>query len=198
MIANLFPERRRLHPSGVLVPSLLARTGARRPSNPPSIQRENMADSGPSQKRPRPAEAGMLPPSKLPEKSPRLAPAEASAVAGSSSSTKMLTTVDEVLAAFPASPKNGPAATPSARSTSPSDDVLGISPGLQPLKSPPFPDVAGGAINGTRAKPSGFSSEPPPLDLLYCGGVFESPALMPASAIGSIPAMDYLGPQMSR
>ena len=103
MIANLFPERRRLHPSGVLVPSLLARTGARRPSNPPSIQRENMADSGPSQKRPRPAEAGMLPPSKLPEKSPRLAPAEASAVAGSSSSTKMLTTVDEVLAAFPAS-----------------------------------------------------------------------------------------------
>ena len=83
-----------------------------------------MADSGPSQKRPRPAEAGMLPPSKLPENRHASRPRRPPLSLSSSSSTKMLTTVDEVLAAFPASPKNGPAATPSARSTSPQTTCL--------------------------------------------------------------------------
>ena len=159
-----------------------------------------MEDPAPPPKRPR-TDAEMPPPSSVPKISPKLAPAEAGAAAGSTgsgSSAKILTTVDEVLAAFPPSPKNGPTAASSAQDDASSlADVLGTSPGPPPLKSPAYPNMSAGINNnGTRLKPN-LSSEPPPLDLGYCG-VFESPALMPASALGSVPPMDYLGPQMSR
>jgi len=152
-----------------------------------------MADPSPPPKRPR-TDAEMPPPAKLPDK-----PASAAAGSASSSSgtgAKILTSVDDVLAAISSSPKGGPAAAPAACAAASSlEKQLGASPGLQPMKSPAYPNMSVADCSQMRLKPN-LSSEPPPLDLGFVGA-FESPALMPASALGNIPAMDYLGPQMN-
>ena len=152
-----------------------------------------MADPSPPPKRPR-TDADMPPPAKVPDKS--AAAAAGGASSSSSTGAKILTSVDDVLAAISSSPKNGPASAPAAReASSPQHSQHGASPRLQPMKSPAYPNMFACDTNHARLKPN-LSSEPPPLDLGFVGA-FESPALMPINALGSIPAMDYLGPQMN-
>ena len=157
---------------------------------------EDMADAPPAPKRPR-TDAEMPPPAKVPDKS--AATAAAGGASSSSTGAKILTSVDDVLAAISSSPKEGAASAPAARDvTSPQCGQHGASPSLQPMKSPAYPNLSvADNANHARLKPNlNLSSEPPPLDLGFVGA-FESPALMPISALGNIPAMDYLGPQMN-
>jgi hypothetical protein len=152
-----------------------------------------MADAPPAPKRPR-TDADMPPPAKVPDKS--AATAAAGGASSSSTGAKILTSVDDVLAAISSSPKGGAASAPAARDVaSPQRGQHGASPSLQPMKSPAYPNLSVADANHARLKPN-LSSEPPPLDLGFVGA-FESPALMPISALGSIPPMDYLGPQMN-
>ena len=148
-------------------------------------------------KRPRTEDAfmgAMPPPAGLPEKSPRLAPVSDSATAGSS--ILMLQTVEDVMSALPGTPQFGPSLPGrDGRTPSPFDAAFGLPP-AQPQRSPAYPSGFAAFNNGARLKPT-LSTEPPLLDLGTCG-VFESPALMPASALASIPALDMMPQQMAR
>ena len=119
-------------------------------------------------------------------------PANGAAAAAASAASKMLHTVEDVLAALPGTPScNGKASNGEMPATLESllpQPAGGAQAQAAVTKQPPSPMYPGDMLApSARCRPA-FSAEPPSLDLATAT-VFESPALMPLSTCGLAPVV---------